>query len=155
MRGRARPIGIILIIIAGVWVLGHFSKQQTASDPQQTALAINIVADAMKEVRLSAAASFDGENTKANDYGVALYYSAGQDVSPAMARADMEGVARAILAKLVSEGHQPANEQTNMTITAWQRTHGETGKELYFDLGNVHYDYNDDQLKYGSKTTWW
>ena len=146
MRGCALTIGVIIIILLGLVLVANLTQQQP--DPHQTAIAVNLIREAIKNAKLEHSGTFTTGDTKPNHYIVTLYYRPGTYVSQETAHADMEMIARAILSKLIAAGHKPSNEDTFIYISAEQPTYGETGKALAFDLGHVIYDYARDQLEY-------
>jgi hypothetical protein len=155
MKGRGRTVGIIVAGILGLLFLHEqWERADEQAHPERTAAAINVAKEAVRRVQPQMLASVDTSNTKANDYSITLYYREGPYVSSAVARADMEAVARTILSILVSQGRRPSKENTFIWVSGWQHTHGETGEKLYFDLGHVVYHYTDDRLEYYPRTSW-
>jgi hypothetical protein len=144
-------VGLVVLLIFGAMI--YLGSGNENNGPSQGA-AISEFKAAIAEVRLHALGDVEVDNrTTENSFTASLYYRAGQNVSLVAARVDMEAIARSLLSRLVSEGHHPSKDRIYISIFASERTSGETGVKLFFDLGYVYYDCNDDQLKYHPKIT--
>jgi hypothetical protein len=81
-------------------------------------------------------------------YSLILWYKPEAKVtSEAEVEADTKLIARAVLAELVRQGRNPAEERISLFVYGRQETRGgETGGRITRTYGNAIYDFNHDRL---------
>ena len=69
------------------------------------------------------------------------------------AELDTKLIARAVLKTLIKRGNNPYEEHIGILVFAYKKVKGETGADLFQDLGYTTYNWNHDQLNYKESNT--
>lgn len=125
--------------------------QKSNSDPSQAQGQLNegFTNEVLKAYNLKSTTGMghvDFTKVEDRDISITITYDTLQSLSAV--KKDLKVMVMAVLAKLLVDGHRPAEECIYIHVSGHSPVSGLTGTSRVVLYGSAYYDYNDDNIKY-------
>ena len=149
-------LALLLFLVPASWSLAAEPPGPAPSPVERAVDAITLKPN-WDRIELTTPSINGRPDIKSTQYSLTLWYKSEAKVtSEAEVETDTKLIARAVLAELVRQGRNPAEERIRLFVYARQQTRGgETGGQVVRTFGNAMYDFNRDRLGFAPRYHQW